>query len=56
MKKYIIILVVAILPLCLNAQEELRSDSIDNNITTLLRQLSEKQQEIDGLNDSIKRP
>lgn len=55
MKKYIIILVVAILPLCLNAQEELRSDSIDNNITTLLRQLSEKQQEIDGLNDSIKR-
>ena len=55
MKKNIIILVVAIFPLCLKAQEELRSDSIDNNVSTLLRLLPEKLQEIDGLNDSIKR-
>lgn len=55
MKKNIIILVVAIFPLCLKAQEELRSDSIDNNVSTLPSQLSEKLQEIDALNDSIKR-
>lgn len=55
MKKNIIILVVAIFPLCLKAQEELRSDSIDNNVSTLLRLLSENQKEIGGLNDSIKR-
>lgn len=55
MKKNIIILVVAIFPLCLKAQEELRSDSIDNNVSTLRRQLPEKLQDIDGLNDSIKR-
>ena len=54
MKKNIIILVVAIFPLCLKAQEELRSDSIDNNVSTLRRQLPENQKEIDGLNDSIK--
>ncbi len=34
---------------------ESKSDSIDNGISTLVRQLSEKQQEIDDLNDSIKR-
>ena len=55
MKKNIIILVVAIFPLCLKAQEELRFDSIDNNVSTLRCQLSEKQNEIDVLNDSIKR-
>ena len=55
MKKYIIILVAALFPLFLTAQVESRSDSIDNNVSTLLRQLSEKQQEIDGLNDSIKK-
>ena len=55
MKKNIIILVVAIFPLCLKAQEELRFDSIDNNVSTLRHQLSEKQNEIDVLNDSIKR-
>ena len=55
MKKNIIILVVAIFPLCLKAQEELRSDSIDNNVSTMRSQLPEKLQEIDGLNDSIKR-
>ena len=55
MKQFIIIFLVSILPLCLKAQVESKSDSIDNGISTLVRQLSEKQQEIDGLNDSIKR-
>ena len=55
MKKYIIIFLVSIVPLCLKAQVESTSDSIDNGISTLVCQLSEKQHEIDVLNDSIKR-
>lgn len=55
MNKFIILSVVTILPLCLKAQVGSKSDSIDNNVSTLLRQLTEKQQEIDILNDSIKK-
>ena len=56
-KKKIIIssLILLFCPFCLLAQEQLITDSIDDNVSTLLRQLREKQQEIDVLNDSIKK-
>lgn len=50
------IIVVALFPVRTFAQQEISSDTIKNDdVSTLIRQLSEKQKEIDLLNDSIKR-
>jgi len=51
------IIVAVLFPVSIFAQQEIASDTINNNddVSTLIRQLSEKQKEIDLLNDSIKR-